>query len=260
MMKNKNYASVAKDLDEASDLIEKHYDKYAVVAFDDKGMFVNIKIENNDGELSTTTLCEMITRLMLYSQTKSEERENEVGFTQGQLDLAYLMCADILQKLLDAGATDYADIAPQVNNGGDSWIEESDILNARDDEADIKLGHFIRKVVEKREEEGDDDEPCCKTRDCRKRKTGKNRKFSADDGENEKTYVLRSVRECRKFVNAVCDGCGALAKTMVREMTCDDFAGFGLVDKKTGKTIRVEIRLTDAQKSELMEDFGLEED
>ena len=73
---------------------------------------------------------------LIGEQNKKGERKR-MKITQGKLDLAMCMVLDLISILIELGAHDCAGIEDEVCND-DSWVEESDIMEAYCDDVDVR--------------------------------------------------------------------------------------------------------------------------
>ncbi len=77
----------------------------------------------------------LLTALIFNQRNKNPELEDEV--TQGRLNLAYCIAVDMVHKLIDVGAEDFAGIHEEIVDEDFDWIELDDVIYARTDDTVI---------------------------------------------------------------------------------------------------------------------------
>ena len=73
----------------------------------------------------------------LISEPNKKGDRKRMKITQGKLDLAMCMVLDLISILIELGAHDFAGVEDEVCND-DSWVEESDIMEAYRDDVDVR--------------------------------------------------------------------------------------------------------------------------
>ena len=220
---------VTRDLEKAVDLIEKHTDDSIVLGLvKGRGLFISISVKGDKKkDLATKKLCDMLLSLLVFCQPAKDG--DNLKITQGKLDLAYLLCADIMKRLLALGATDFADIEEEIMNDGEDWVEAEDIRDAREDTEEICL---------------DDDED------------------EDDEDEDESCVFKASLKDSKNIIDAVCKATG-LPKKEVTEALVNSVVGLEEENKKTGDIKVKKVHLNKAQKAKLskvLDEIESEED
>lgn len=169
---------VTRDLEKAVDLIEKHTDDSIVLGLvKGRGLFTSINVKGDKKkDLATKKLCDILLSLLVFCQPAKDG--DNLKITQGKLDLAYLLCADIMKRLLALGATDFAEIEEEIMNDGEDWVEAEDIRDAREDTEEICL----------------------------------------DDDEDESCVFKASLKDSKNIIDAVCKATGLPKKEVTEAL------------------------------------------
>ena len=220
---------VTRDLEKAVDLIEKHTDDSIVLGLvKGRGLFTSINVKGDKKkDLATKKLCDILLSLLVFCQPAKDG--DNLKITQGKLDSAYLLCADIMKRLLALGATDFAEIEEEIMNDGEDWVEAEDIRDAREDTEEICL---------------DDDED------------------EDDEDEDESCVFKASLKDSKNIIDAVCKATG-LPKKEVTEALVNSVVGFEEKNKKTDDIKVKKVHLNKAQKAKLskvLDEIESEED